>query len=84
MKRDKSNIFRTIKEVSARFSTLEPHPLHTVQINSLKRQVAELELLVEAQYEVVNALSNQTDVIQDAIVKLQKRGHGRTKSSKQK
>ena len=80
MKRDKSNIFRTIKEVSARFSTLEPHPLHTVQINSLKRQVAELELLVEAQYEVVNALSNQTD----AIVKLQKRGHGRTKSSKQK
>jgi hypothetical protein len=80
----KSNIVRTIKEVSARFSIQEPHPLHTVQINSLKRHIAELELLLEAQDAVVNALSNQVDAIQDAVIELHKRGHGRTKVSKQK
>ena len=77
MKRDKSNINRTIAKVFANLSTLEPHPLHTVQINSLRRQVAELEVLLEAQYKVVEALSNQTDAIQDAVIKLQKRGNRR-------
>jgi hypothetical protein len=69
----KSNLSKTISNVA---SVLDPTPVnrHTsVQLIRLREDLQSLAELVEVQYKVVNALSDQVDVLQDVVIKLRKR-----------
>ena len=60
-----------------RFSVIfDPTPVNlhtTAQLIRLREDLQSLAELVEVQYEVINALSDQVDCLQDAVVKLHRR-----------
>jgi hypothetical protein len=69
----KSNSVKLIARVA---SIVDPTPAnrHTsVQLMRLRKDLQSLAELVEVQYKVINALSDQADVLQDVVIKLQKR-----------
>ena len=70
---------KTIKRFSVIFDPT-PVNLHTTaQLIRLREDLQSLAELVEVQYEVINALSDQVDSLQDHVIRKQKR---RAKASK--